>query len=426
VSARAVAARVIERVAQDAAFASAALDVELERHPQLDARERALATELVYGVLRTSPVLERELGRFTDLGRTDVVVRAHLMVAAYQILLLDRVPVFAAVDQAVKLTRAARGPKLAGFVNAVLRKLGGSARKLDRVRACLESAPRWLRERLERDVGVEEAEALLAAESWPSPVVRARLGRDALSGGEWERGRVSPLAYRLRAGGDPRRHPDFALHRLVVQEEGAQLVALALGARPGDRVLDACAGRGQKTSLLAEQLGGRGALHASDLHPQKLEVLQRELTRLGLFAARTHAVDLSVGVADLPRDFDRVLVDAPCSGTGTLRRRPEISLRLGPDDPARLSALAEKILRNAASTARPEGRVVFAVCSVLAEEAEDLVARVRDVLEPVPFDAPEALALAGPESTSFRLLPLRHGTDGYFVASFRRIAPATK
>lgn len=423
VSGRAIAGRVLLRVDKDRAYAAAALNAELARHPQLDPRERALATELTYGTLRTERVLCERLGALVPRGldKTDRAVRAHLLVAAYQILILDRVPPFAAVDAAVDLVRADRGDKPAGFANAVLRKLAAGGPHLDKATAILESTPVWLRERLARDVGEDETRALLgAAGEEPVVSVRVRAGRalpDWLD--EAERGRASPLARLTRGEGDPRRRAGGSAD-FVVQEEGAQVVALALGVRPGLRVLDACAGRGQKTTLFAEQLAGSGELWASDLHPAKLEQLAAEHRRLGLPVPSTRAVDLSVGVGELPGSFDRVLVDAPCSGSGTLRRRPEIVRRLGPEDPSRLADLQAKILRNAAALARPGGRLVYAVCSVFREEAEEVLARVSDLLAPVPFDAPELGELAGEAATSLRLTPLRHGTDGYFVASLVR------
>jgi 16S rRNA (cytosine967-C5)-methyltransferase len=129
------------------------------------------------------------------------------------------------------------------------------------------------------------------------------------------------------------------------------------------------------------------------------------------------AVDLTRGLGDLPRDFDRVLVDAPCTGTGTLRRRPEIAARLSPSDPARLSEVQKAITRQAAACLRPGGRLVYAVCSVLEEECEAVVESLKDILRPEPFDAPELEALFGTGATSGRLLPLAHRTEGYFVAS---------
>jgi 16S rRNA (cytosine967-C5)-methyltransferase len=171
---------------------------------------------------------------------------------------------------------------------------------------------------------------------------------------------------------------------------------------------------------LLEQVGPNGEVWASDSHPKKLEVLAREAERLRLQPARATAVDWTLGPGDVPDGFDRVLVDAPCTGVGTLRRRPEIMGRLTPEDPARLAELQLAILRAAASRARPGGRVVFAVCSVLGEEAEAVVEAVSDVLTPAPFDVDAISALGDASATSLRLTPLRHQTDGYFVASFVR------
>ncbi len=405
ISARAIAARVVERVDRDRAFAAAALDAELARYPQLDARERGFATELAYGTLRTRRALFVRLEKHAPKGlaKTDRSVLSALLVAAYQILVLDRVPAHAAVDAAVEQARAMRGERLGGFANALLRKLAASGER-------------------ERDVGPAEASALLAADPSGLPIaVRVRIGRPEP---EWlahaERGRASPLARLLKDGGDLRRRPGYDAGEFVIQEEGAQLVAFALGARAGERILDACAGRGQKTSLLSEQLAGSGELWACDVHPKKLEALIAEHERLGQVAPKIEAIDWTRGSGSVPGDFDRVLVDAPCTGTGTLRRRPEMAERLTPEDPARLSELAERILRAAARRARPGGRIVYAVCSVFREEAEAIVERVADELVPVPFDSPELCALAGRDATSLRLLPLCHGTDGYFVASFCR------
>jgi 16S rRNA (cytosine967-C5)-methyltransferase len=421
VSARSVAALAVVRVLRDGAFAAAALSAELDRATELQERDRALATELLYGTLRMRTALEARLAPLAPRGLKDVIVKAELLVAAYQLLSLDRVPAFAAVNAAVGAVRAARGPQVAGFANAVLRKLANSGQKLRAKEAALDNVAPWLSEALTRSVGAEEAQALIV------PQLEKVVGLRLLSARPiplWlaasVAGRASPRSRLIQGEGDPRKREGFAEGSFVVQEEGAQAVALALGARAGERILDACAGRGQKTSLFAEQVGEAGAVWAADVYPKKLAALLADFERLGLPAAQTRAIDWTVGVADVPADFDRVLVDAPCTGTGTLRRRPEIAARLQATDPARLSALAETILRSAATRAKPEGRVVFAVCSVLEEECEALVARVLDVLEPVPFDCPELSGIVSEDATSFRIGPTRFATDGYFAASFRK------
>lgn len=403
---------------EDGAFVAAALDAELRRHPQLDPRERALATELSYGTLRTEPALRARLLVHAPRGVSDERVLAQLLVAAYQILLLERVPAFAAVDAAVNGVKRERGPRVAGFANAVLRKLAKTGEKLTQAQALREAVPAWLWQELERSFGEEQALALVAGEAYTG--LRPRLGAELPDWlAELPSGRVVTSARLIRGAGDPRQKPGYTDGAFTVQEEGAQAIGLALGVRPGERVLDACAGRGQKSTLLAERLGA-GTLVACDLYPEKLAALSEEAQRLKLPEITTRAVDWSVGQGSLLADFDRVLVDAPCSGTGTLRRRPEILRRLGPEDPARLGALAESILRSAASLAKPGASVVFAVCSVLHAECEALVERVRDVLEPQPFVAPELPAELIAGKTSVRLLPGVHGTDGYFMASFRR------
>jgi len=420
-AARDIAVRVLERVETDGAYAAAALDAELDRNAELDPRDRALATELVYGVLRTRAALRRRIAAHAPRGIPDAFVLSVLLVAAYQLFFLDRVPARAAVNEAVALVDRKRARGVAGFTNAVLRKLAATGARLDVNAAMRETAPAWLLARLERTVGKAEAEALFGI-GVPLSERHARLVSGASMPAWVERaepGRSSPLA-RVLPGGDPEKLEGFAEGAFVVQEQGAQLVGLALGARPGERVLDACAGRGQKTSLLVERVGEGGHVWAADLHRKKLVALGRELVRLHLPSVRTAEVDWTRGTDAVPGNFDRVLVDAPCTGVGTLRRRPEIATRLAENDPPRLGELATGILRGAALRARSGGRVVFAVCSVLPEEAEAVVERVSDLLEPAPFDAPEIEKLAPPSATAFRLLPLEHGTDGYFVASFVR------
>ncbi len=434
--ARAIAAEVLARIEKQGAFAAAALDAALASRPQLDARDRALATTLVYGVTRTAPWLEARLTQLAPrgLGTLDGVTRAHLLVAAFQLTLLERVPPFAAVSEAVGHVRALRGPRLAGFVNAVLRRLAADPERQATAPAdaALASVPPDLRAALEAALGPAGAASLLSIEAGVPPIgLRVRLGadrdqaiarlREAMPSASFEPGRASPLAILVRGAGDPHRLPGWADGELAIQEEGSQVVALALGARLADRVLDACAGRGNKTSLLAEQVGPTGAVDAADVHPSKLERLVFELGRQHLVPRATYAVDWSIGPGGVPEGFDRVLVDAPCSGTGTLRRRPDLARRRTSWDMTELATLQSRILVNAASRLRPGGALVYAVCSVLREEGEGVTERAAAEagLVPAPFAGEAARALAG-ESPTLRLLPDLHGTDGYFLASFVR------
>jgi 16S rRNA (cytosine967-C5)-methyltransferase len=475
-SARAVAARVLGRVLRKAEFAAAVLDMELSGGQALSGADRALATELVYGVLRTRGALQARLDGLASKGTAgaDPRVLDHLLVAAYQLSFLERVPSFAAVNEAVELVTRLRGSRVGGFCNAVLRRYAAEPR-LVLAEALLQSAPTWLAQALQQAVGEAETLRLLgapaavgaalqglaegqaeqAAENTPQSAagltaeLNAELSTEqavdaesalvprpaesGLSGAcvrfragtappAWAAtgrpGRLYPGALRFFAAGDLRRHPEYAAGGFVIQDEGSMFAAHALGVRAGERVLDACAGRGHKSSLLAEQVGQGGQLWVTDVSSAKLQALQREFARLKLPPPTVRTVDYRNPAPELPTDFDRVLVDAPCTGTGTLRKRPEIALRLTPDDVERLAVLAETLVRQAAQHVRPGGHLLFVVCSVLPRENEAIVERLADVLEPAPFGVSHP-AIA-PGATTLRLLPGQHGTDGFFLAHFRK------
>ncbi len=429
-TARSVAAGVIARVLDDDAFAAAALDVELDRAIQLEPRDRALATELVYGTLRLLPWLEERLDRHAKKGmkKQATLVRAHLDVAAYQLLVLSRVPSFAAVNEAVSAVRALRGPQIGGFANAVLRKVASESKPTEEelARAALSSMEPALREAIVGAIGEAEALALVGGSEPPPLGIRVERASDrdtwlerlsaARPEATFERGRLSPHAIRARGAGRVIELPGYDEGAWSPQEEGSQVIALALGAKETDVVLDACAGRGNKTGLLARI---SATVDAADLDPRKLEQLESERSRIGVGPRATHAVDWSRGVGNVKETYDRILVDAPCSGTGTVRRRPEILLRRRATDLPRIADLQRAILERVATLVKPGGRVIYAVCSVLREEAEDVIAHAPSFgLTPSPFDA--SLGFVDPEATSFRILPGAHGTDGYFVASFQR------
>jgi 16S rRNA (cytosine967-C5)-methyltransferase len=435
---RAIAAKVLARVWHERAFAAPTLDAELRRQPRLDPRDVGLCTELVYGVLRTGPWLEQRIDRLASRAdyKRRPLVRAQLLIAAYSMAFLDRIPAYAAVSEAVDGIRAASDERVARFANAVLRKLGselGPASPARLEEAVAAALPSWLREALEQVLGANEAARFLGALPLPPALglcLRAGEPRaawverlqQAAPGATIEPGAVSPRCIRVRGAGDPRRLPG-AEQQWIAQEEGAQAVALCAGAAPGERVLDACAGRGGKALLLGEQVGSAGAVDAADLAQAKLRRLREGPAYAGLVRS-CFAVDWTRGTGDVPEGYDRALVDAPCSGVGTIGRRPEIAQRLEPSDVMRLAALQQAIVRRVASRVRTGGKLVYAVCSVLPEETDAVVAALaapasegNERLSPAPFDGELGRALSG-GAPSFRLLPQVHGTDGYFIASF--------
>ena len=424
--ARMVAMLVVERVLFDQAYAAAALNAEFSRYPQLSTRERAFATEIAYTTLRCRKALETRLASQAPRGLPkDRVVHAALLVAATQSLLMNDASLPIAVDAAVSRVKLLRGEKSSGFVNALLRRAAAGPR-LDRAQALRTSLPDWLRQKLEAAVGVEETDALLGVNNSDSLILHSidvrLLKGHAIPGwlSEAEPGRWAPASRKVERPGDLRSASGYAEGDFVIQEQGAQLVAWALDVPPGATVLDACAGRGQKTTLLAERVGETGIVWSSDLHESKLKALRAELGRLRLNNVQTMAVNWSVGGGQLPTDFDFALVDAPCTGTGTLYKRPEILERLQSSDPGRMGELGAQILRNVAKHCRQGAEVVYAVCSLLPEEAEHVLSRVQDIFEPSPFTSEVLRRAFGSTLSSGRLLPLRHGTDGYFLANLRK------
>lgn len=421
-SARDVAARVLVRVWEDDAFAAPALSSELER-ANLDSRDRGLATELTYGVLRTQKYLETRLEKFGRLKKGERTLVAHLLVCVYQLEFLDRVPARAAVSEALALISPNHDRRVTGFANAVLRRLSEDEQgRRPLSDAIFASAPSWLRKRLVRQLGEVEVRELLARDAKRAPHLRV-VGSPSNEFEDWlqthaEALEAVPRAYRFVAGGDPRRSDFYRDGAFIVQELGAQLIGHCLGANEGESVLDVCAGRGQKTSLLAEIVGPGGRVVATDLFEHKVRALGEEMTRLGLSVEGYQWDWTTPPPPQLEGVFDRVLVDAPCTGVGTLARRPEIARRLTPEDPARMARLQLEITTNAARCLRPGGTLLLSTCSVFEEEGPSVVRQLEEVgLRPVPVEAVPAVATPfGPEGALLRLSPGRSETDGYFIA----------
>lgn len=431
--ARSAALSILRRVEEEEAFASVLLASATE-HLRTD--DRALCYELVQGVLRWQLWLDALIENFSGRSaeKLDVPVRLALRLGLYQLRKLSRVPARAAVNEAVNLVRLSRMRSAEGFVNAVLRRAARerefdpAARIKDDVeRLSVETShPRWLVERWVRALGEEEARAFCEANNTAAPVSFRINANSSEVFGELERAgarltasTIAPDAWRVEGASAIVR--SFAQEgRIYLQDEASQLVAHALGARACERVLDLCAAPGSKTTHIAQLSGREAFIVACDLHEHRLRTVLESAERQKVKLAGAVVLDATDSIPFMEKSFDRVLVDAPCTGTGTLRRNPEIRWRIRPSDLQDLSERQRRILSNGARIVRSGGRLVYSTCSVEAEEDEAVVSAFLNEhsdFEQVAVEAPEKLLLP---SGAARTWPHRDGSDGFFLAAFQR------
>jgi 16S rRNA (cytosine967-C5)-methyltransferase len=405
-----------------------------------DARDQALMHELVKGTLRWRGRLDWILDGLLHIGISQVQpwIKNVLRMGAYQILFLDRVPAHAAVDESVKLAHQYGHPGTAGLVNSVLRRL---VEEKDRIQlpegddveslAIWGSHPRWIVQRWLDRFGLDATRALLMADNQPA---RVGLRVNALRGTREQL--IERLAGEGVAAGPATHSPDlvwidghqapgalaaFKQGLCTVQDESEALVARLVGPQPHERLLDLCAAPGGKCTHLAELMGDEGEVWALERVDSRVASLQSTVDRLG-----THAVHVVHGdgrAYTFPMPFDRVLVDAPCSGLGVLARRADARWRKGPEVLVEMPPIQLELLAAGGRRARPGGVLVYSVCSFEPEETTDIVERfLRQqpsfVLESAAGVLPDEVV---DEEGFMRVLPHVHGCDGAFAARFRRI-----
>ncbi len=439
--ARALAARVLERVERDAAFADLALDAELGRR-RVASRDIGLATELVYGTLRWQRYLDWILTPHSrrSLEALDPPVRVLLRMTAYQVVFLERVPSFAAVNDAVTLARAgARGA--AEYTNAVLRaftRRSPAEREPPPPRDAVDalatrcSFPTWLAARWIDRYGEAEATSLMTAMNARPPLSlrtnTLRLSREALAARLAAEDRVetrtttwAPEGLRVAgAAGTPAGWRAFADGACVVQDEASMLVARLLGPRPGETVIDACAAPGTKTTQLAQLMDNRGRIIALDPQPSRLDRVAEAATRLGVTIVQTIEGTVQELVSSYAPRADAVLVDAPCTNLGVLRRNPEVKWRRRPEDVAASAARQSQILTAAATLVKSGGRLVYATCSLEPEENASLLDAWLRGQPAWRIEAPAEFPLTLDADGYLRTRPDRHDTDGFTAVRLRR------
>ncbi|HWP57117.1 MAG TPA: 16S rRNA (cytosine(967)-C(5))-methyltransferase RsmB [Candidatus Acidoferrales bacterium] len=445
-SARALALDVLLGVERQRAYADRLLEAALEKTP-LDRRERALVTELVYGTLRWRGRIDWAAQQFlpAPLAEMKAALRTILRLTLYQVMFLSKIPAYAAVSEGVELAKRFGGTKQAALINAVARRVvreKGAIRlpsqEEDPVRhlAVAWSHPEWL-VRLWMDyLPGEDIAALLEANNREAPVslrvnsltttraallerLRAHGVRAALS-------RWSPVGLRLTAAGAVDRLAGFPEGDFQVQGEPSQLVGYLLDPQPGERVLDACAAPGGKTTHLAELMRDQGEIVALDLSSRGLEKLKENVQRLKLASVKIFRADATRELPKgCPRAYERILVDAPCTGLGTLRSHPEAKWHRAAGDIRRLAELQRTILKSVVRYLKPGGVLVYATCTLTPEENEGVVEGFLQsdkgmVLEDSASVLPEA-ATAMTRGKYFFALPHRHDTDGFFAARMRKL-----
>lgn len=426
---------ILRRVETERAYASVLLGAE---ESDLSRGDRALAQEIVLGVLRWQRSLDYliELYSGRPIGRLDLSVVIALRIGLYQLRFLTRVPRSAAVNESVNLIKRARAASAGGLVNAVLRKAAGDlgekagqgiADPLERASIEL-SHPKWMLERWQSVLGAEDSQRLALANNSPAPTsfrintfrttVDEALTQLRADGVIVRESEVAPGAF-VVASGPASAITDAARQGLLyLQDQASQLVSILLEPGAGQRVLDLCAAPGSKTSHIAALTDGKAWIIACDRHLRRVNNLRATCQRLGIDSIDAVALDATQPLPFIEDalTFDRVLLDAPCSGTGTLRGNPEIKWRLTPDDIPRLAELQFILLGRAALSVASGGRLVYSTCSMEREENEAVIDRFLQNGAGFRIVKPAVRADLITTEGFVRTFPHRNGADGFFAA----------
>jgi len=425
---REIAARLVGKWEERAVYAETLLEEELEK-AALNPPDRRLVQELVYGTIRWRATLDWLIDRRTSKERTKMPVRILLRLGLYQIFWLDRIPHHAAVHETVEMAKRLPGADESGVINAILR---GYIRDLEATRHELEqlkatdpatgySHPKWLVERWTHRFGAEKTRHLLEWNNKPPPMF-ARANFLKVDGATltavWKREGVQfeqqewdwtqdEDVFRLDEFPPLAQWHSFQDGYFYLQDPSTLLSVAELDPKPGDHVLDVCAAPGGKTTLMAQRMKDRGRIFAQDLAADRLHRVKENCERLGVTCVETARVS-SVPLAQLRPNFQKVLLDAPCSNSGVMRRRVDVRWRIRPDELKRLRATQRALLERAGQQVRSGGSLVYSTCSLEPEENSEVV---REFL------------LAHPEfrlEAERELLPFRDGVDGAYVARFTR------
>ena len=441
-SPRAICLDILNRVDKTALHPDHLLTDSFKRYRHLTSIDRAFLTELTYGVIRWKGKLDWVIRHFSKIPIDKIELEALniLRLGLYQLFFLSRTPASAAVNESVELAKGIRGKKGAGFVNAVLRS---TLRQKDEIRypdikedpalhiSVVQSHPLWLVQRWVREMGVEETLKICTFNNQISSLTlrtnTLKIIREDLIKKLKEK-ELKPFPTNFSEEGiglqdpPPTSELPFIKEGLyIIQDEASQLITTILDPKPGERILDACAAPGGKTTHIAQRMGNQGEIFALDLNQEKLALIEGISQRLGIKIIKTIKGDAaqSLPISQELR-FDRILVDVPCSGFGTLRKNPDLKWRRGEEDIKRLSKLQLSILRNLSGYLKGKGVLVYSTCTIFHEENEDVVEKFLKVHPEFQLDRMDKILspqyYSFTQNGYFKTFPLKDKMDGFFVA----------
>jgi 16S rRNA (cytosine967-C5)-methyltransferase len=453
---RAICLEILNRIEEADLHPDRLLTDSFKRYRHLTSLDRSFLTELTYGVLRWRGKLDWVIRQFSKIPfeKIESGILNILRLGLYQIFFLSRTPSSAAVNESVELAKPFRGKGGAGFVNAVLRS---SIRQKDEIRypdiaedpalhiSVVQSHPQWLVQRWVKEMGVEETLKICTFNNQISPLTlrtnTLKMNRKDLME-KLRQKELSPFPTTYSEEGIVLKDPPptselpFIKEGLyIIQDEASQLVTYILDPKPGERILDACAAPGGKTTHMAQKMENQGDIYALDLSKGKIDLIEEMCQRLGIRIVKTTKGDAAQSLP-IPQGmkFDRILADVPCSGFGTLRRNPDLKWRRGEKDVKRLRELQSSILRNLSAYVKGGGVLIYSTCTVFHEENEDVVEKFLEEYPEFQLDRMDngASAFIGDgkseefhsliQNRFFKTFPPKNNMDGFFVARLIKLS----
>jgi 16S rRNA (cytosine967-C5)-methyltransferase len=437
--ARDAAVRTVYRVLREGAYSNIAVREELDKDG-LGRLDKAFITEIVNGTLRNLTRIDWIMSRFIKTKKIEPWIEDIIRCGIYQIIFLDRVPDSAVCNESAELARSRGHEGAVKFVNGVLRNISRNKQKLEypdknknavKYLSVFYSHPEWIVKKWIKDYGMKFTEELLRANNEKPPFTircnRLKTSKEELTailageGIECADGIYAPEAIHIKGTSSIEERESFNNGYYQVQDESSMLVAHVVDPKPGDMVIDMCSAPGGKTTHMAELMENKGEIVARDIHRHKLRLVEENCSRLGVSIVRTELHDAMTLDGDSFEKFDRVLLDAPCSGLGVMRRKPDLRWKKDPEDFKELAGLQRMMLELASGYVKPGGKLIYSTCTLNKTENAEVI---KDFLsynqqfqmESITGQVPEKLICDSTYKGYLELFPNLHGTDGFYIA----------